>query len=144
MIRRYAVAVFAMLAMGLVVASPAQAGGTAGAVGVKKTAVVNVKNTTAQAYYVLVLPQAIALNPKFGAPNTVGWAKKLGGVLVNPGKTIPYPVPAGAGAVVIFNPGPLPADPNAPLPAAADFPVAYTVAKGKTITKTIAAGPVIN
>lgn len=142
MIRRYAIPVLAMLAMGFLVAAPAEAGGTSGAVGVKKNANVIIKNTTATPYYVLVVPDSLAASPKFGAIGTVGWAKKLGAALVNPGATLPYPVPAGAGGIAIFTAGNVPSNQAAPLPA----PLAggaYTVSKGKNVNKKIVAGPAI-
>jgi hypothetical protein len=142
MIRKHAVMAIAMLGFGLMVASPAQAGGTSGAAGVKKTATVRVRNASPTPYYVLVLPNSLAASTQFGTPGTLGWAKKLGGVLVNPGVTIPYPVPAGPGTLYLLEPADLPAKNSAPLPPpAAQEP--YNVAKGRVITKTIGSGPII-
>lgn len=138
MIRRHAIAVFAVMAVGLMVAAPAEAGGTSGAVGVKKNANVKIKNNTTTQYYVLVLPQSLVGNPKFGTPNTVGWAKKLGACLVNPGGTVVYPVPAGPGAILLQTGTSVPSNPAATL-----TPIGggdYTVGKGKTVSKTIVSG----
>jgi hypothetical protein len=142
MIRKHAMMALAMLAFGLVVAAPAEAASTAGAGGVKKNATVKVKNNTVDPYYVLVIPNSLAASTKYGTPGTVGWAKKLGGVLVNPGRTITYPVPSGPGQLFILAPAALPANNNAPLPAPAAGGL-YNVGAGRVVTKTIAAGPVI-
>ena len=142
MVRRHALAVLAMLAMGFVVAAPAQAGGTSGAVGVKKNANVKIKNTTSTKYYALVVPSSLAESDKFGEPGTVGWAKKLGAVLVNPGRTVVYPVPAGPGGILIWEAGEVPTNSSAELPEP-DADGGYTVRKGKTVTRQIKAGPVI-
>lgn len=136
MIRRHAVAILAMLAMGLVVSARAEAGATGGAVGVKKTANVIIKNNTSNPYYVLVVPSALAESTKFGTPNTVGWARKLGAVLVNPGKQVTYPVPAGVGGIGVYAPGDYIKNPAASLPDP-DATGGYEVAKGKKVTKTI-------
>jgi hypothetical protein len=142
MIRRHALTALAVLAMGLVVSAPAEAGGTSGAVGVKKNANVIVKNTTTSAYYVLVIPESLDSSTKFGEPGTVGWAKKLGAASVSPGRSLTYPVPAGPGGILIWAPGAVPSDPKADLPDPATG-AGYTVNKGKNVTKTIKAGPVI-
>ncbi|MEI7782728.1 MAG: hypothetical protein WCJ18_12500 [Planctomycetota bacterium] len=142
MIRKYAIPVLAMLAMGFLVAAPAEAGGTSGAVGVKKNANVIIKNTTATKYYVLVVPDSLASSTKFGTPGTVGWAKKLGAALVNPGATLTYPVPAGAGEIDIFSAVAVPADQSALLPPYSAFGL-YTVSKGKNVNKKIVTGPAI-
>lgn len=143
MMRRHALAALAVLAMGLVVSAPAEAGGTSGAVGVKKTANVKIKNNTTSPYYVLVVPDSLASSTKFGTIGTVGWAQKLGAVVVNPGATVVYPVPNGTGSIGILPPASVPASLTAtlPLPTATGT---YTVGKGKTVSKTINAGPVIN
>lgn len=126
------------MAMGLMVAAPAKAGGTSGAVGVKKNANVKIKNNTPTQYYVVVVPQSLAGNPKFGTENTVGWAKKLGACLVNPGGTVVYPVPAGPGAILIQS--------GTTVPTIASGTLSpngfgeYTVGKGKIVTKTIVTG----
>jgi hypothetical protein len=142
MIRRYALAALAVMVMGVVASAPAEAGGTSGAAGVKKNANVIVKNTTKSAYYVLVVPDSLAGSTKFGTPGTVGWAKKLGATSVSPGNSVVYPVPAGPGELVIWAPGDVPSNPNAGLPAPTTGAL-YTVKKGKNVTKTIKAGPVI-
>ena len=114
--------------------------------GVKKNANVIVKNTTTSQWYVVVLPQSLATSTKFGKPNTVGYAKNLGAAIVNPGSTLVYPVPAGAGQIGIIDPAIVPKDLNAliPVPGTGQgTTAAYTVDKGKSVTKTIAAGPVI-
>lgn len=136
MIRRNVIAGLAVLALGLVVAAPAEAGGTAGAVGVKKNATVKVKNDTAGSLYVLVLPESLATSKKFGEPGTVGWAKNLGAVLVNAGSTVNYPVPAGPGGIAWMDPELVPSSSNAFLPEP-EGEIGYTVKKGKTVKKTI-------
>ncbi|NDC63054.1 MAG: hypothetical protein EBZ59_03515 [Planctomycetia bacterium] len=136
MIRRHVLSGLAVLAIGLVVAAPAEAGGTAGASGVKKNATVIVKNATTTSYYVLVVPQSLITSTKFGTPGTVGWAKKLGGVLVNKNSQVAYPVPAGPGVIAWILPANVPANPNAEL-GEPEGALEYTVAKGKTVTKTI-------
>lgn len=142
MIRKHAVMALAVLALGLVVAAPAEAASTGGAGGVKKNATVKVKNDTKDPYYVLVVPQSLATSTKYGTPGTVGWAKKLGGVLVNPGRTITYPVPSGPGALAIIAPDLLPTKNKAQLPPPA-AEGGYDVGAGRVVSKTIAAGPVI-
>jgi len=139
MIRRHSLLVLATLALGFLVAAPAEAGGTSGAVGVKKNATVRVKNATTSPYYVLVLPDSLADSTKFGAPGTVGWARKLGAVLVNPGQTVAYPVPAGLGIVLWTNPALVPTSPSAELPEPTGS-TDYSVGRGKTVTKTITSG----
>lgn len=138
MIRRHVISGLAILALGLVVTAPAEAGGTAGAVGVKKTATVIVKNATTTQYYVLVVPQSLGTKPTFGGYNagTVGWAQKLGAVLVNGKSQVSYPVPAGPGGVAWLLPSAVPTSPTATLPLPAGS-TTYTVSKGKTVTKTI-------
>lgn len=142
MIRKHAVMAIAILGFGLLAAAPAQAGGTSGAVGVKKNATVRVRNASPAPYYVLVLPDSLDKSTGFGKPGTLGWAKKLGGVLVNPGVTIPYPVPAGPGTLFLVEPADLPARNSDQLPPPA-AEARYTVAKGRVITRTIVAGPII-
>lgn len=142
MVRRHAVAILAMLAMGFIVAAPAEAGGTGGAVGVKKNANVKIKNRTSTDYYVLVIPSSLAESGKFGTPDTVGWAKKLGAVKVSKNSTVVYPVPAGPGGILIWAAGDVPSNPNADLPDP-DADGGYNVGKGKIVTKYIYAGPVI-
>jgi hypothetical protein len=141
MIRRHAIGVVAMLAMGFMVAAPAEAGGTSGAVGVKKNATVRIRNNTSTQYYVVVVPASLAESSKFGESGTVGWAKNLGAALVNPGSTLSYPVPAGPGAILIQDAKTVPSSSSADLDPDAEG--GYTVKKGKTVTKRIAAGPVI-
>jgi hypothetical protein len=107
-------------------------------VGVKKNANVIVKNTTKSAYYVLVVPESLVSSTKFGTPGTVGWAKKLGAVLVNGKSQVSYPVPAGPGEIAWVLPGDVSKDPNADLPEPEGF-LDYKVSKGKTVTKSILA-----
>lgn len=142
MIRRYAISTLAVLAMGFVVAAPAEAGGSTGAVGIKKNATVIVKNTTTAPYYVLVVPDSLLTSTKFGTFGTVGWAKKLGGTLLNPGRTLSYPVPAGPGQIGIIDPALIVSNPAAIIPASAASGF-YSFSKGKTVTKTVKPGPVI-
>lgn len=137
MIRRHAISALAVLAVGLFVAAPAHAGGTAGAVGVKKNANVKIKNTTATAYYVVVVPDTLQ------APTTANQAKRLGAYPLSANRSVTYPVPAGPGAIYILAAGLVPKDPNALLPAWDDGPTTYNVAKGKTKNASIIAGPVI-
>lgn len=137
MIRRNAISALAVLAVGLCVAAPAHAGGTAGAVGVKKNAFVNVSNTTATAYYVTVVPKSLQ------APQTAAQAQRLGAYLLNANKSVNYPVPAGDGVIYILAANKVPKDVNAPLPAP-DAQANYKVAKSKTQKATIKAGPVIS
>jgi len=89
MIRRHMVAVMAMLVMGLVTATQAEAAG-GGAVGVKKTANVKLRSTCSDAAYVWIVPKG------FAEPTTVAEAKRLGAILM-PGLSGPkfYPIPAG-------------------------------------------------
>lgn len=142
MIRRHAFSALAVLAMGLVVSTSAEAGGTSGAVGVKKNANVIVKNTTTSPYYVLVIPESLDGSTKFGTPGTIGWARKLGATSVSPGRSLTYPVSAGPGGVLIFAPGTVPSNPNAELPEPVGG-AGYTVNKGTNVTKTIKPGPVV-
>jgi len=135
MILRKVLMAVAVMALGVAVASPAQAGGTGGAVGVKKTANLQVKNGTATGYYLVAVPSSLK------APTTVGEAKKLGGVLVNAGKTIVYPVPNGKGQLAIIDSKLIdPSKDDAPLPPAA-AKEDYSVAKGKMKSYKIVAGP---
>lgn len=137
MIRRHAISGLAVLALGLMVAASAEAGGTSGAVGVKKNATVLVKNGTTAPLYVLVVPGSLATSDKFGEIGTVGWAKNLGAVLVNAGSTVAYPVPAGPGVITYCDPDDVSPDPSDDLPTPSGPPINYTVAKGKTVKKTI-------
>ena len=89
MLRRNLIACLAVVALGFLVASPAQAGATAGAVGVKKTANVKLQNVGAIATYVVIVPQGLP------TPITVADAKRLGAVLLAPSsRAIFYPVPS--------------------------------------------------
>ena len=142
MIRRSALSALAVLAMGFLVAAPAEAGGSSGAKGIKKNATVLVKNTSTAPYYVLVVPESLLTSTKFGTYGTVGWAKNLGGTLVNPGSTLAYPVPAGPGVIGILDPALIVPNPEAIIPVAAASGI-YSVGKGKTVTKTIKPGPVV-
>jgi hypothetical protein len=148
MIRKHAFVALAALAFGLLVAAPAEAGGgvvnSTGAVGIKKNATVRIINNTTSPYYVLVLPNELAGSPQFGAIGTLGWANKLGGTLVNPGRTLNYPVPTGPGEIWVFLPKDLPNSSAGVMPflntKAFGF---YDVAPGGVITKRIQPGPVI-
>jgi len=138
MIRRQVVTGLAVLALGLAVAAPAEAGGTSGAVGVKKNATVRITNGTKDKLYVLVVPSSLAESTKFGTSGTVGWAKKLGAVLVNPGSSVSYPVPAGPGGIVWFKAESIKGvKDSTPLPEP-QGDMEYTVKKGQTVRKTIA------
>ena len=98
MLRRNLIACLAVVALGFLVASPAQAGATAGAVGVKKTANVKIKNVGSTNTYVVVIPQGLA------APVTVNDAKRLGAIMrpANSG-AIFYPVPSGNGVIAVID-----------------------------------------
>lgn len=125
MILRKSLMAIAVMALGIAVAAPAQAGGTGGAVGVKKTANLKVKNGTSAGYYLVAVPSSLKY------PETVDQAKKLGGVLINAGQTIVYPVPNGRGVIAIVDAKLV--DPNkgsAPLPPA-EAGNEYSVGKGK-------------
>lgn len=148
MIRRHALPALAVLVVGLLVSAPAEAGGTIGAVGVRKEANVIIKNTTKSPYYVFLIPAAIGGSDKFGTPGTVGWSRKLGGVIVNPGTSVVYPVPAGPGGIMVYKPSDVPPNQNAFLPDDPNIGAPatggeYTAPKGSRITKTIKAGPVL-
>ncbi len=144
MMKRFTFVACAVVALGLMVASPAEAGGgstvsSGGAVGVKKPSTVKIKNNSGSAWYVGILPNSLAGNPKFD-PARVAGAKNLGGKLLNPGVTLVYPVPSGAGTIAIYVPALVPASGPMPPPAATG---SYSVPSGKTANRKIAAGPVI-
>ncbi|MFM8890470.1 MAG: hypothetical protein ACKOTB_02400, partial [Planctomycetia bacterium] len=85
--------------------------------------------------------ESLLTSTKFGAPGTVGWAKKLGAARGTPGSTLAYPVPAGPGLIAVVDPAYVSANPSAPIVAGGRGD--YTVAKGKTVTKPNKPGPVI-
>jgi len=76
MIRRHILSALALVALAAVVAAPAQAGGTSGAVGVKKTANVKIKNVGSTNTYVVIIPQGFAAPRPACSPGTRGrgWA----------------------------------------------------------------------
>jgi hypothetical protein len=145
MVHRFVMVACAMVALGLMVASPAQAGGgsavsSPGAAGVKKPSTVKLKNNSTTTYFVLVSSTANLAEPtKFGTPGTVAWAKKLGAVNVGGGQTVTYPVPAGAGQIGIWDAAKIPqSGPITEFPATP--PADYTVGSGKTAKWQITAG----
>ena len=123
MIRRQMVAVMAMLVIGLVAGTRAEAGG--GAVGVKKTATVKIRNTCSEAAYVWIVPKG------FAEPTTVAEAKRLGALLL-PAKSGPkfYPVPAGEVKVYVAPADMVPMDGD--LPPATDIHT-YHIPKGGVV-----------
>jgi hypothetical protein len=144
MVHRFLTVACAMVALGLMVASPAQAGGgsavsSPGAAGVKKPSTVKLKNNSTTTYFVLVSSTANLAEPtKFGTPGTVAWAKKLGAVNVAGGQTVTYPVPAGAGQIGIWDAKNVPQSGALPLPPDAES--AYSVKSGKTVKWQITSG----
>jgi hypothetical protein len=133
MIRRHILSVLALVALGAVVAAPAQAGGPSGAVGVKKTANIKIKNVGATDTYVVVVPQGLA------PPITVSDAKRLGAVL-RPANSaaIFYPVPSGNGVIAVIKASDVPQSGVLPPP---DDAVVYSVGKGKIAYAKITTGP---
>jgi hypothetical protein len=133
MIRRHILSALALVALAAVVAAPAQAGGTSGAVGVKKTANVKIKNVGSTNTYVVVIPQGLA------APVTVNDAKRLGAIMrpANSG-AIFYPVPSGNGVIAVIDAASVPSSGVLPPP---DDAVAYSVGKGKIAYAKITTGP---
>jgi len=117
------VAVMAILATGFLTADHAEAGG--GAVGVKKTANVKIRNTCSEAAYVWVVPKG------FAEPTTVAEAKKLGAIML-PAKSGPkfYPIPAGQVKVYVAPADLVPMD--GVLPPATDIHT-YTVPRGGVV-----------
>lgn len=96
MIRRYAVAVMAMVALGFVVVAPAQAGGGGGA---KKTVTMRIKNTSTVANVSIgVLPYL----PTANIADLAGLAS-LGGVVLNPGQITQFKYAPGASTVAALN-----------------------------------------
>lgn len=137
MLRRKVLAALAVVAIGFLVASPAQAGATGGAVGVKKTANVKIQNVGVIPTFVVVIP------PGFGPPITVADAKRLGAVLLAPSsRAIFYPVPSGAGTIAIIDASLVPQ--TGLLPAPSDS-VGYAVGKGKiAYAKIFSPGPTVS
>ena len=131
MIRRHILSALALVALAAVVAAPAQAGGTSGAVGVKKTANVKIKNVGSTNTYVVVIPQGLA------APVTVNDAKRLGAIMrpANSG-AIFYPVPSGNGVIAVIDAASVPSSGVLPPP---DDTVGYSVGKGKIADGVITA-----
>lgn len=135
MIRRHAISALAVLTVGLFIATPAHAGGTAGAVGVKKNANVKIRNNTATTYWVVIVPQGLQ------EPKTAYQAKRLGAYSLSAnGGWVMYPVPAGGGDIYILAADLVPADPSATLPAWDAGPTPYTVSRGKTRNVNIDTG----
>ena len=136
MIRRHILSALALVAFAALVAAPAQAGGTSGAVGVKKTANVKIQNVGSTNTYVVVIPQGLA------PPVTVNDAKRLGAILRPANsRAILYPVPAGNGIIAVIDATSVP--PSGVLPPPDDT-VAYSVAKGKIAYAKITTGPNVN
>lgn len=136
MFRRKCLAALAVVAMGFLVASTAQAGATGGAVGVKKTANVKIQNVGAIPTYVVIIPQG------FATPVTVNDAKRLGAVLLAPSsRAIFYPVPSGNGTIAVIDASSVPPAGQLPPP---DDTVAYSVRKGKiAYAKIFSPGPTV-
>lgn len=136
MIRRHFLTALAVVAMGFVVAAPARAGGTGGAVGVKKTANVKIQNVGTIPTYVVIVPQGLA------PPATVADAKRLGAILLAPGsRPVYYPVPSGNGAIAVINATLVPMTGPLPPPSDVEF---FTVGKGKIVyAKIFSPGPTV-
>ena len=103
MIRRYAVAVLAVMAVGFMVAAPAEAGG-GGTGGTKKTATIRVKGAAAG--------NGLAVIPLTSAPSpatVASWVGNLaafqaaGGVIVNPDQVVAFKVAPGVGTMYVAN-----------------------------------------
>lgn len=100
MIRRYAVASLAVMALGFLVAAPAEAGGGGG--GAKKTATIRVKGFTS-GNGMAVIPLTSA-----PAPATIAsWVGNLaafqaaGGQIVNPNQVVAFKVAPGVGTMYV-------------------------------------------
>jgi hypothetical protein len=101
MIRRYAVATLAIVALGFLVAAPAEAGGGGGT---KKTATIRVKGAAAgNGLAVIALTSA-------PSPATVAsWVGNLaafqaaGGQIVNPNQVVAFKVAPGVGTMYVAN-----------------------------------------
>ncbi|MEI6239435.1 MAG: hypothetical protein WCR51_03525 [Planctomycetia bacterium] len=100
MIRRYAVAALAVLAVGFLVAAPAEAGGG----GAKKNSTIRVKGAAAGNGIAVIPLQAVP------APATVAsWVGNLaafqaaGGRIVNPNQVVSFSVPSGLGVMAVAN-----------------------------------------
>ena len=92
MLRRHSIAVLAVATLGFFATAPAHAGGTGGAVGVKKTANVKIQNVGTIPSSVVIVPHGLA------PPVTVRDAKRLGAILLGASsRQIFYPVPSGGG-----------------------------------------------
>ncbi|MCE9629494.1 MAG: hypothetical protein K8S94_02075 [Planctomycetia bacterium] len=137
MLRRKVLAALAAVAFGCLMASPAQAGATAGAVGVKKTANVKIQNVGAIPTYVVIVPQG------FAQPLTVADAKRLGAVLLGPSsRAIFYPVPSGNGTIAVIDASLVPQ--SGPLPPPSDT-ANYSVGKGRiAYAKIFSPGPTVS
>ena len=133
MIRRHILPALALVALATLLAAPAQAGGTSGAVGVKKTANVKIQNVGSTNTYVVIIPQG------FAPPVTVSDAKRLGAILrpANSG-AIFYPVPSGNGLIAVIDAADVPKSGVLPPP---DDTVGYSVGKGKIAYAKITTGP---
>lgn len=132
MIRRYAVAALAVMALGFLVAAPAEAGG-GGTGGAKKNSTIRVKGAAAGNGIAVIPLQAVP------SPATVAsWVGNLaafqaaGGRIVNPNQVVSFPVPAGTGVMAVA---------NANFANAGDFGLgAYKADAGKTGYMQITAG----
>lgn len=135
MLRRHLPAVLAAVALGFL-AAPAQAGGTGGAVGVKKTANVKIQNVGTIPTYVVVVP------PGFSPPVTVADAKRLGAILLGPGsRPIFYPVPSGTGEIAVIDATLVPK--TGVLPPPSDT-TTYSVGSGKiAYARIFSPGPTV-
>lgn len=136
MIRRMCLPMLAVAFLAAATAAPAHAGGTGGAVGVKKTATIKIQNVGATSTYVAVVPNG------FAPPVTVNDAKKLGAILRPPASAaIFYPVPSGGGTIAVINAASVPMSGVLPPP---DDTAVYTVGKGKTAYAKIGTGPTVD
>ena len=135
MIRRHIISMLSVAALAAVTTVPAQAGGTSGAVGVKKTATIKIQNVGATDTYVVVIPNG------FAPPVTVNDAKRLGAILRPAASAaIFYPVPSGGGTIAVIDAGDVPSSGVLPPP---DDTVNYTVRKGKIAYAKIRTGPTV-
>lgn len=136
MLRRHSIAMLAVAALGLFATAPAHAGGTAGAVGVKKTANVKIQNVGTIPTYVVIVPQGLA------TPVTVRDAKRLGAILLGASsRPIFYPVPSGGGTIAVIDATLVPPTGVLPPPSAT---VNYSVGRGKiAYARIFSPGPTV-
>ena len=100
MIRRYAIGLLALVAIGFV-AAPAEAGG--GGTGTKRSVSIKTSNLTAGEVCVFSLTEKQAAAGTF--PTSVKDAQKnFGGVVITAGKSKTVKVPAGKGVLAAFDP----------------------------------------